>query len=826
MDNNITTAQMNYYNNNNNNNNNHTNSCLSLAINNGIVCEGWLTKSPPDKIWKTKWRRRWFVLRLPGNIPGQYVLEYYADSTKRKLKGLIDLDQCEQVDAGLQLENKKDNFQHMFDVKTAKRTYYLVANSESEMNKWVECICSVCGLRIHVEEGQDDRYSPQPSQELAFSANNNNNNTNNNTNSVSTNADSNGTLTTTIASSTPSIITCAPTSSTITSSNTLANNTLKNSENINNMKNHIKSNHAKSNSRDSTNTRTSVTHIDGPSGPYIPISECHTGKPVNGSLVDLDTVPQLPTKLSRTISDECYDIPRQLNPGTDMLSNKTEDSLLESVPKAPKSATNQNHVLRNTTVSTIPNPPKVNWSTYPRDSPEAMSLITNDSTRTSVRSCSAALDLTTRHRSKSGLDQQRSISPPNLDIIRDTVQSVDGNQQFQPPPRPPKPPSLRRSKSKSDGYGSVPNVAQLYDIPISGAEYNEEVANKRAPICPQSGDSPKSLDELYDFPRMNPRSSETTHFTDSTDKDASLINAPVPISTLDRSTSRHSKQHSYTNANLADMRPHYSVNKETIFNYDYKPTLTSGADENSNALANDSTHDRSPLTPNLANYCNSHISSSLPNNLVVGPPAVNRDLKPKRKGSDSDNSNTTLPSPTTKSATIQLQPPPALTRIQSAATKRSFRKPSAVQTQTTINGTLPRVPSRHMQQNHNREPSTSEDDTSLNGNSRLNSSNEEQTGKGTKVPPPPRHFEGSEIQYLDLDLESDTNSQSPRTPNEHNHQRSSSTLSNKELTTSASHNQSTSASSLDSTVYKTVDFLKTQEFNKLRLNMESFRNCQ
>lgn len=44
-----------------------------------------------------KWRERWFVLKQSGDIPGQFVLEYYADQTKRKFKGSIDLDQCEQV---------------------------------------------------------------------------------------------------------------------------------------------------------------------------------------------------------------------------------------------------------------------------------------------------------------------------------------------------------------------------------------------------------------------------------------------------------------------------------------------------------------------------------------------------------------------------------------------------------------------------------------------------------------------------------------------------------------------------------------------------------
>lgn len=91
--------------------------------------------------------------------------------------------------------------------------------------------------------------------------------------------------------------------------------------------------------------------------------------------------------------------------------------------------------------------------------------------------------------------------------------------------------------------------------------------------------------------------------------------------------------------------------------------------------------------------------------------------------------------------------------------------------------------------------------------------------KSTIVPPPKAVLEG-EIQYLDLDLElqSDSNSQSPRTPNEVHHQRSSSTLSNRE---SLSGNGQPSSGS---TVYKTVDFLKTEAFNKMRQNVETYRN--
>lgn len=57
-----------------------------------------------------------------------------------------------QVDAGLRFENRKQKYQHMFDVKTPKRVYYLAAESEEDMNKWVEYVCHVCGLMAYKDE--------------------------------------------------------------------------------------------------------------------------------------------------------------------------------------------------------------------------------------------------------------------------------------------------------------------------------------------------------------------------------------------------------------------------------------------------------------------------------------------------------------------------------------------------------------------------------------------------------------------------------------------------------------------------------------------------
>ncbi|XP_055911248.1 protein daughter of sevenless [Eupeodes corollae] len=115
-------------------------------MNKEVHYEGWLIKSPPTKrIWRARWRRRWFTLKQ-GEIPEQFCLEYYTDRNCRKLKGVIDLDQCEQVDCGLRLENRKQKFQYMFDIKTPRRTYYLAADTEADMRDWVNCICQVCHL--------------------------------------------------------------------------------------------------------------------------------------------------------------------------------------------------------------------------------------------------------------------------------------------------------------------------------------------------------------------------------------------------------------------------------------------------------------------------------------------------------------------------------------------------------------------------------------------------------------------------------------------------------------------------------------------------------
>ncbi|XP_076019261.1 GRB2-associated-binding protein 1-like isoform X2 [Genypterus blacodes] len=112
-----------------------------------VVCEGWLRKSPPEKkLRRYAWKRRWFMLRS-GRLSGEPdVLQYYKNQQSRRPIGTINLNLCEQVDAGLSFTKKELENSFVFDLKTEERTWYLVAESEVDMNRWVSSICLLCGF--------------------------------------------------------------------------------------------------------------------------------------------------------------------------------------------------------------------------------------------------------------------------------------------------------------------------------------------------------------------------------------------------------------------------------------------------------------------------------------------------------------------------------------------------------------------------------------------------------------------------------------------------------------------------------------------------------
>uniref|UniRef100_A0A3Q2CBI1 GRB2-associated binding protein 1 n=1 Tax=Cyprinodon variegatus TaxID=28743 RepID=A0A3Q2CBI1_CYPVA len=112
-----------------------------------VVCQGWLRKSPPEKkLRRYAWKKRWFVLRSGRMTGDPDVLEYYKNDSAKKPIRVIDLNLCQQVDAGLTFRKKDLEHSFIFDIKTIDRVFYLVADTEDEMNKWVRNICDICGF--------------------------------------------------------------------------------------------------------------------------------------------------------------------------------------------------------------------------------------------------------------------------------------------------------------------------------------------------------------------------------------------------------------------------------------------------------------------------------------------------------------------------------------------------------------------------------------------------------------------------------------------------------------------------------------------------------
>uniref|UniRef100_A0ABI7VU67 PH domain-containing protein n=1 Tax=Felis catus TaxID=9685 RepID=A0ABI7VU67_FELCA len=129
------------------------------------MCTGWLVKSPPErKLQRYAWRKRWFVLRRGRMSGSPDVLEYYRTKHSSKPIRVIDLSECavcKHVGPGFVRKEFQNNF--VFIVKTALRTFYLVAKTEVEMLVWVYSISQVCNFG-QLEDGADsvDSFSRMP----------------------------------------------------------------------------------------------------------------------------------------------------------------------------------------------------------------------------------------------------------------------------------------------------------------------------------------------------------------------------------------------------------------------------------------------------------------------------------------------------------------------------------------------------------------------------------------------------------------------------------------------------------------------------------------
>lgn len=483
-----------------------------------VVYEGWLTKSPPTKrIWRARWRRRYFCLQNSGEIPGQYCLTYYTDRKCRKLKGNINLDACEQVDTGLQFEDSKHKFNYMFDIKTKTRTYYLAADTEQEMKTWVNCICNICGLKATTDDEAVTRsLNPQPP----------------------------------LYQEHPNMLMDG----------------------------------------------SSKTALDSPpispvsTGPYIPISECITGRPLSQGVQDFYTLLHLNIKNSyfrsstipKSHTNETYDSrsPTYLN---DL--NSEADPRFYDCPRSHQLS----HNLRKTYKSSEKPEKSINDS--PLQSPtDSESVFTDD-------------DWT---HNPSENNTTRSLNPSNSSMTEPLLSesfnriALDDGKPLDPPPRPPKP-----------ALNLASNYFNLSQIETSNKNCNETDVNTTDEFSVPSANSTfKGVsDDMYDFPR--------SHQLESSENLSSTL----------------LQRHCYNNA--------APVNVEgQIFRYDISPkpsTSTTQVFQYDNVEMPD--EPASPLSQ--ASSTTTAMYSNLPSPLLpsdtqlMPPPQINRSLKPKRKLSDS-----------------------------------------------------------------------------------------------------------------------------------------------------------------------------------------------
>ena len=88
------------------------------------------------------------------SLPGaRAALAYYDNENLKHCIGRIDLEHTEEIQSQLD----SSYYQHVFSLqskhKGKNRTYYLVADTVQDMNKWVDCLCWILKLKEN-DEGE------------------------------------------------------------------------------------------------------------------------------------------------------------------------------------------------------------------------------------------------------------------------------------------------------------------------------------------------------------------------------------------------------------------------------------------------------------------------------------------------------------------------------------------------------------------------------------------------------------------------------------------------------------------------------------------------
>ncbi|XP_045626074.1 protein daughter of sevenless isoform X2 [Procambarus clarkii] len=698
-----------------------------------IVHEGMLKKSPPPKrLWRAKWRMRWFVLRS-GELPGQYFLEYYTDRTRRKLKGKIDLDQCDQVDAGITFANRKSEYKYMFDIKTPKRVYYLCAETEQEMNRWVDCVCHVCGLKIYTQE---DEY-PLPINHIP---------------------------------TTPSATPPAPLHSLP-------------------LDHQVLDSPPQSPSSPSSST----------SGPYIPISTCFTGKrtPNTNSCFPFNDIP-LPGSLENHRSS----IPNEIAPPAPVMYHDSQPPLTQAPPAPtvntgaiPRESYDSHRQLRPSGASedalSVQSPLGTECSSvFSGDDWDGTPLkveakFFSDGTRPRDTFC--------KDGQWDGLGSKSGLSPGlgNVATLPNDIRSLsisdDDHQQVQAaPPRPPKPPHLAEIPQQI--YQNLDTITRTSLVRKNSS--NEKIRNGiggtfsvHEANTGTSDPEPSPASGTCSIPPSTPRDiNEDVHVLVRSQQYSESVSPQAAERTIQRHCCNNFVQ---------------TPSQSQIFSYDVR--------------VHDIHDKQGELDPRISP---ASLYSNIPqtNKSPIYPPAVDRGLKPK-KTSDGGNMSCSELSPPPSGGPQEVlgavggspAPPSSAPPVVDRNLKPTKNPSESVPKNMFVLDPAPIRLKKHDQRKRGAPSPTpptlrngrsgnesgDEADHTSNSGSRRNSTNADEQNACR-----PQH----EIQYLDLDLDPEAG-HSPKSLK------------------GASSKCSVGASA-PSVVYKKVDFVKTDAFNKMRINVE------
>lgn len=111
----------------------------------GISKQGYLTKAPfhgenNGTPGAKNFKRRWFHLKQISS-DGSYVLEYKKDDVNTNMaRGVLYLDACTHISKGVK------GRMYGFELHIQDKLYSLVADSQSDMDAWISCLCKVTGI--------------------------------------------------------------------------------------------------------------------------------------------------------------------------------------------------------------------------------------------------------------------------------------------------------------------------------------------------------------------------------------------------------------------------------------------------------------------------------------------------------------------------------------------------------------------------------------------------------------------------------------------------------------------------------------------------------